>query len=436
MAHPSPTLAPHERRKLERNIHLFYAFRLLREAQIWIPIWIVYLVVDRGFTLSEVGVAEAAFLIGLTILEVPTGAVADRYGRSKSLVLGAITLIAALLIFAFATSIPILLASFLLWSVADTLMSGADLALLYDSLSALGRQREYEKLAGRGEAMLWGGATLAVLIGAPLAAQVSTQFTIFIGAATMAIAATVALRMVEAPRHPQSVPATSYLVGARHAIRTAWNLPAVRTAIVFTAAIGAGLGATGFLVQPFLLDKGQDVDIVFSALQLPGLLAAVVGSLLAFRLVSRAGPIAVLTALPVLGVGAYAALALIDDLGAVGFLALLMMLQSMVQPIATGYINRRVPSDQRATILSLQTLMLGLILAPFSASVGFIFDDLGLQWAFAIPGIALAALALGAGGLWVAAHQREQLQAPQPAPASAAPSVVAPVVPPHPGDPG
>ncbi len=436
MVQSAPALAPNDRRQLERNIHLFYAFRLLREAQIWIPIWIVYLVVDRGFTLSEVGVAEAAFLIGLTILEVPTGAVADRYGRSKSLALGASTLIAALLIFAFATSFPLLLASFLLWAVADTLMSGADLALLYDSLTALDRQQEYEKLAGRGEAMLWGGATLAVLIGAPLAAQMSTQFTIFIGAVTMAAAAAVALRMVEAPRHPQSLPAASYIAGARQAVRTAWALPAVRTAIIFTAVIGAGLGATNYLIQPFLLDKGQEIDIAFSALQLPGLLAAIVGSLLAFRLVSRAGPVAVLTALPLLGVAAYAALALIDDLGAVGFLALLMLLQSMVQPIATGYINRRVPSDQRATILSLPTLMLGLILAPFSAGVGFIFDGLGLQWAFAIPGIALAALALGTGGFWIAAHRREQLSSPQPPPASVAPSVVAPAVPLHPGDPG
>ena len=237
MVSPLPALSPPERRKLERNIYLFYAFRLLREAQIWIPIWIVYLVVDRGFTLSQIGLAEAAFLIGLTVLEVPTGAVADRYGRSKSLALGASTLIVALIVFAFSTSFPVLLTSFLIWSVADTLMSGADLALLYDTLSALGRERDYEKLAGRGEALLWSGAALAVLIGAPIAAEVSTQFTIFIGTGTIAVAAGVALLMVEAPRHIDAAPVTSYLVGARRAVHIAWRLPTVRTAIIFTAAV-------------------------------------------------------------------------------------------------------------------------------------------------------------------------------------------------------
>ena len=432
----NPALTPAQLHKLERNITLFYAFRFLREAQIWIPVWIVFLIIDRGFSLTQLGIAEAAFLIGLTLLEVPTGAIADHYGRSFSLTLGCLVLIGAILVFAFTTSFPILMASFLLWSVAETLLSGADLALLYDSLKALKREEEYEKIAGRGEGLLWAGAAVGVLIGAPVAQAVSTQFTIFVGAATLSLAVAVSWAMTEAPHRDDGSPPHSYWGGAKQAFRIAWGLPTVRTGLIFMAALAAGVGAVGFLEQPFLLDKGREVNFTFSLLQLPGLIAGVIGATFAFRVVRRLGPVAVLIALPLAGIGSYAALALIDELAAIGFFAVLMLFRAAIVPIATGYLNRRVPSGQRATILSMFSLVVGLLLAPFSVSVGVIFDELGLQWAFAIPGIGLAILALITGSWWVRTHRREH-----PHPSSELvleiepPSVVAPGIPPHPGNP-
>ena len=59
------------------------------------------------------------FLLGLILLEVPTGAVADNWGRKWSLVLGALVLALAVLIFAYAETFPVLLTSFLLWSLAS-----------------------------------------------------------------------------------------------------------------------------------------------------------------------------------------------------------------------------------------------------------------------------------------------------------------------------
>lgn len=65
---------------VRRNVRLLSLFWFLREFQLWIPVWIVYLTLERGFSFSQVTAAEALFLIGVLVLEVPTGAVADRYG--------------------------------------------------------------------------------------------------------------------------------------------------------------------------------------------------------------------------------------------------------------------------------------------------------------------------------------------------------------------
>lgn len=140
----------------QRNIRLLQVFWFLRDFQLWIPVWIVFLTTERGFSLTEITGAEGLYLVGIVVLEVPTGAVADRYGRSRSLALGAFCLGLAVLIFAFASSFAVLMVSFMLWSVAHTLMSGADMALLFDTLKLSHRESEYERFAGRGSALSWG----------------------------------------------------------------------------------------------------------------------------------------------------------------------------------------------------------------------------------------------------------------------------------------
>ncbi len=137
---------------------LLYAYWGLRDFQLWIPVWVVFLTLEQGFTLTAVTSVEGLYLVGVVLLEVPTGAVADRYGRSRSLALGSLCLGVAVLLFAFAVNLPILVISFMLWSVAHTLMSGADMALLFDSLKARGHEVAFERIAGRGTALSWAGA--------------------------------------------------------------------------------------------------------------------------------------------------------------------------------------------------------------------------------------------------------------------------------------
>ena len=140
---------------VRREISLLYAFWFLRDFQLWTPVWVVFLTLERGFSLTEVTVAEGLFLVAMVVLEVPTGAIADRFGRSRSMALGAFCLGGAVLLFAYARSFPVLLASFLLWSLAQALMSGADMALLFDTLKRAGREADYERTAGRGGACTW-----------------------------------------------------------------------------------------------------------------------------------------------------------------------------------------------------------------------------------------------------------------------------------------
>jgi predicted MFS family arabinose efflux permease len=392
-------------RSLELNIRLFYLFRFLRYAQVWLPVWVVFLTVEQGFTLAQVTFADGLFFVALTTLEVPTGAVADRWGRSRSVALGCSILALALVAFAFTTSFTILMVSFLLWAVADALTSGADLALLYDSLKALGREREYVKHAGRGQAAGRMGAALATLVGAPIAVLTSIQVTIFAGAALCAIAALASLAMVEAPYRSDPDRTSRYLSTIHHGIRAAWQDAALRWFVLLGAVLGGTFGAITYFVQPFLLDRGVAVGPVFSLLQVPPYVFAAVGAVALAPVLHRRGERAVAASMLMLGVLAYAGLATVPSLAAFAFVPVVATLHALVVPLTTGYVNRRVPSDQRATILSVESLSRGLFIAPLAPVTGAVADARGVEAAFGTLGLALLGAGVVVFSLWARAHR-------------------------------
>lgn len=380
----------------DRNIRLLFAYWLLRDFQLWIPVWIVFLTIDRGFSLTQVTLAEGVYLIGVLALEVPTGAVADRYGRSKSMALGAVILGIAVLIFAFTETFAVLLASFLLWSVASALMSGADLALLFDTLKAANREGQYERLAGRGIALEWAGIGLATLLGGPVAALTGTRTTIFIGAATCMVTAVAALAIWEPPRGREDGDEQPYFSTISTAFGEAWQAIDVRLLIGLAGTAFAALEAVHYLIQPFLLDRKIEVGVWFSLLQVPLLGAGLGGALIADRVMASAGVKALLIG-PLAGAACFGLLTVTPGLAAYAPLLVLVAVGSVVEPIATGYINRRIGSERRATVLSIVSMFRSLVLAFLAPALGYATDRWGLAEAFAIGGAMAGVSAIGLG---------------------------------------
>jgi MFS family permease len=137
---------------------------------LWVPIWVVFLQ-GKGLSLTQIGLLEAFAWVLTAAVEVPTGAIADRWGRKTSIAAGSLVYSAAMfLILADALS-PAFLLGYALWNSSFAFVSGADSALLYDSLKAEGRESEAAKQAGRYAAI--GQMTTADLLGPPSAMGVS-----------------------------------------------------------------------------------------------------------------------------------------------------------------------------------------------------------------------------------------------------------------------
>jgi MFS family permease len=376
----STDLTAAERKAYESNIWKSYVFTFLHSFQLWWPIWVIYLTDERGYSLTQVSVLEALFWVVIVLAEVPTGVVADRFGRKVSLVASSAFTGVAILVFGVAGNYPIVLLSYIVWGVGLTFQSGADSALVYESLKAVGREQDYQQVAGRGWGLFSLGVTLGLLAGAPIAAATNLSTPILLSAGITFAGLFVAASMKEpaVPHEERRLPYGDLLRGS---IRTAWRTPKVRTMLVLGAILLAAPNVSVVFSQPFLDEHGVALS-TFGLWQAPTRLASMAASLIAYRVSGTFGfRKTVLGAFVVLS-GAYFVLGSWDSVYAFAGIGAALVILSMLLPIISDYVNQRIPNAQRATILSFRQLGTSVTIASIQPIQGLIADAWSLQAVF------------------------------------------------------
>jgi MFS family permease len=323
---------------------------------------------DAGLSNFEAFAANAFFTAGMVLFEVPTGIVADTVGRRASYLLGTLTLSASTLLYVLLWQIE---APFWQWAVVSVLIglgftffSGAVEAWLVDALTATGFTGQLESVFGRGQ-IVGGAAMLTGSLAGGFIAQVTSLGVPFVvRGAVLVLMFAIAFRLMhDVGFTPErgGRPLAEMRKIASASIEYGWRVPAVKWLMV-EALFTGGVGIYAFYaLQPYLLELWGDPE----AYQIAGLVAAIVagaqilGGIAAPRiralfrrrtsaLIAMAAASAVTLALIGLVENFWAVLALITVWG-------LLFAASM--PIRRAYLNGLIPSRQRATILSFDSMM-------------------------------------------------------------------------------
>ncbi len=322
---------------------------------------------DAGLSNLEAFAANAFFTAGMVIFEVPTGIVADTIGRRASYLWGTVTLTLATLLYVWLWDVR---AAFWLWALASlglglgfTFFSGAVEAWLVDALHATGFTGELETVFGRGQIV--GGAAMLTgsLLGGVLAKQISLGFPFVLRAAVLAVMFVVAwvlMRDIGFTPERRGGPLTEMRAIARASIENGWRVPPVKWLMVQGLVTG-GVGIYGFYaLQPYLLELYGDPH----AYVIAGLSAAIVagaqilGGISAPRIRARFKRrtsalllVALLSALTLLALG------LLEHFwAAIAIAVVWALLFAATVPIRQAYLNALIPSRERATILSFDSL--------------------------------------------------------------------------------
>jgi MFS family permease len=148
-----------------RNLRLLNAFNFLKSLQFFGAVAVPFFHDWAGLDYARMFTLEAFFVFSVFVLEIPTGVVADRFGRKWSLALGGAITSAAFILFGLFRSYPVYMAAEFLCAAGFSLFSGADRALLYDTLVAHGRESEGARILSRFGAMETAGIVLSFPLG-------------------------------------------------------------------------------------------------------------------------------------------------------------------------------------------------------------------------------------------------------------------------------
>jgi MFS family permease len=323
---------------------------------------------DAGLSNFEAFAANAFFTAGMVIFEVPTGLVADVWGRRASFLLGTLTLTASTLLYVLLWQVE---AAFWLWAVVSVLLglgftffSGATEAWLVDALTATGFDKGMESVFGRGQVVTGIGMLGGSVAGGYLA-QVTNLGVPFLVRAGILLAvfglAFVVMRDVGFTPKRGGRPVAEMRKLVSDSLEYGWRVPGVRELMLAAPWVG-GVGIFAFYaLQPYLLDLYGDPN----AYGIAGLAAAIVagaqiaGGILApfvrARFARRTSALLLIMALSVVTLALVGAVQVFWVVVALIVVWGLLFAASM--PIRQAYLNERIPSEQRATILSFDSLM-------------------------------------------------------------------------------
>ncbi|HEU4346634.1 MAG TPA: MFS transporter [Actinoplanes sp.] len=386
---------------------------------------------DAGLTNFEAFAANAFFTAGMVIFEVPTGIVADSWGRRASYLLGTVTLAVTTAIY---LGLYYVQGPFWAWAVSSVLIglgftffSGAVEAWLVDALRATGYDGPLDPVFARGQVVFGAGMLLGAGGGGYLAQWLGLGAPYWLRAGILVVMfAVAAVMMRDLGFTPDR--SSGYLAEVRRISRDSVRYGlAVRPVrwIMLTGLFTGGVGIyVGYALQPHLLDLWGD-DAAYGIAGLSAALmatAGIVGGMITpwirARFRRRTDMIMAMYALAALAV---LQIAVVRNFWVV--LALIVawaLADAAAMPVRQAYLNGMIPSRQRATILSFDSLIAstgGVVAQP---ALGRSADVWGYPASF---GLSAVVSACAVPFVWLARREKapaDTAVGEAPAPAGAA----------------
>ncbi len=341
----------------------------------------------NGLRMSQVFLLQSVFSVAYLLWEIPSGFVADKIGRARSIKLSVPIAAIAMIGYGLSHSFWQFAAWEVVLAIANGFISGADTALLMDSLIADGREEEFAKRSQRINAFGFLGTAAAVPLAFLLVHFVSVASTLVADGVLVLIGAPFAWKLVEAPYHGLNEEAERVRVW-QAAAAMAKNVEA-RWLVALTVALSSATYFAFWLTAPY-----------YSKLGIP---AVWFGTILAVRSLWKAwlSHTFVLRKHLERAVSAFALIGLVVYLAmASGQLWLVWavlghdLIQSLQSEPISGVLNQHIAARYRATMNSAVNVVQRLTFAAGGPIIGFIVDTAGLRAGLTVTGCVCGAFGL------------------------------------------
>jgi MFS family permease len=370
-----------------RNINGYYAFHLFVNAAFWLPIYAIFFL-HQGLSYSAVLLLYAVDNLLQTVIEIPSGILADRWGRKPVLLLGAAMQAGGFLLIAFGGGIGWYLVAMALHGMALAFVSGSDAAFLYDSLLAAGREGEFRRIEGRAYMFNLIGWGVGGLLGGLLAAQSLALPYILSGLASV-LAFFVMATCDEPPRLGiyDGLP----LNLLKDALRAVRRNATIRSIIVYSSVIFGFLLVMHKFSQPYLERAGIGLEY-FGIIYFIWLMCAAASSNYSERIGNALGLRTYFVLLPIITGAVIIYLGLMQNMLGVALAVLYQFVWGSLRPQMYQIINHEAETSARATLLSMSGFGMSIVYVVAAPLIGWAADRYDFPPALVILGIAVLIL--------------------------------------------
>ncbi len=358
---------------LKYNILKMYLLKGVTWFMVAMPIIVIFFQ-ENDLSTTEIMILQAVYSLTIAILEIPSGFFADSYGRKNSILISTFfSFIGYILLSTYSGFNEYLIAEILL-GVGGSLISGADSAIIYDTLIELDDEDSYTKIEGKNYAIGNFSEAIAGILGGFLALS-SIYLPIYIQTFVIMLSIPIAFSLVE-PKRTFKI-ATSLNSILNIVKDTFIHNKKLKWYIIYSSAMGMTTLSVAWFVQPFL--STIDMPLTYFGIIWAGL-NIMAGLTSYYSYIFNNSKLLIYISI-------YMSISLIClgfniSLFGLFFIALVYLLRGIITPHLRNLININTTSERRATVLSLRSFMIRLSFALTAPLLGYITDIYTINYVF------------------------------------------------------
>ena len=363
----------------EKNIRNYMLYRFFWSMLIIGPVLTPYLR-WKALSYTEIMWLQSIAALSVVCFEVPTGAIADKISRKLSLALSGLCLGIALIIYIQTSDFYVFAIGEVLFGLGITFGSGADSALLYESLERMGRKHDYAHIEGRTASFVFAGQGIGSIASSLLYAyNPDIPFWISVGSAFTAAA--FACRFVETEREKNDHQYHTHVIKS---LNIAFKSQHILWIICLAALLGFASRSGFWLYEPYF--TWVNIEVAWFGLIFFGfnMIASLSAKYLTNRVTNQR---MALLGMGLLLAASYILPALLIAPWAISLIGLQQIVRGTYRPTLNNYINQHSEDKYRATVISIVSVSASLVFASLSPFVGNGVDTYGAVTIYWIMGI-------------------------------------------------
>ncbi len=369
-------------KSLPRNIIQLYLVKIAKWFNLVMPI-VVLFYQENGMTMSQIFILKSIYSVAMVATELPSGYLADVWGCRKTIIWGSVLGALGMLIYSLSASFYSFVFAEIVLGIGFSFVSGADSAILYDSLKGEKREAEYIKYEGSITSAGNFAEALAGVAGGLLATfSLRTPYYFQFFVACIGIPAAF---MLKEPEHILE----RVRLNMRQIIATVkqtYLQVEMRSAIMISSFTGAATLTYAWFVQPYFQEAGVPVSLFGILWTLLNLSAGVL-SMFSYKVERFLGNKKTLLLIVVFISLGFVLTAFEVSLAGIAILFGFYLVRGIATPVLKDQINQYTDSNVRATILSVRNMEIRIIFAAIGPVLGFLTDKFSLSTALVVCGV-------------------------------------------------